>query len=221
MSLSNKVVTALQQPLNRAHVSQRDSYGSGKLDYIESHHAIREANRIFGHGGWLQKVISVDCRFDGENPSKKGQWLCSYTATVQVAVQDEAGNWIPREDVGYGNGFAKKPGEAHELASKEAVSDAVKRCLRTFGDPFGLVLYEKSDTKRAENMIERLSAAEAKRQGLSDQIKELLNGAGNVSDLDERWEVMQGDHMQRIPLSWHDSVKDIYETKREELSNVS
>jgi recombination DNA repair RAD52 pathway protein len=35
-------------------------------------------------------------------------------------------------------------GLAHESASKEAVTDALKRTLRTFGNPFGLALYDKS-----------------------------------------------------------------------------
>ena len=48
------------------------------------------------------------------------------------------------EDVGYGvgnsyNGF----GDAFESAAKEAVTDALKRCLRSFGNAFGNCLYDK------------------------------------------------------------------------------
>jgi hypothetical protein len=35
------------------------------------------------------------------------------------------------------------PGEAHESAIKEAETDAMKRALTTFGNPFGLALYDK------------------------------------------------------------------------------
>jgi hypothetical protein len=35
------------------------------------------------------------------------------------------------------------PGEAHESAIKEAETDAMKRALSTFGNPFGLALYDK------------------------------------------------------------------------------
>jgi hypothetical protein len=35
------------------------------------------------------------------------------------------------------------PGEAHEAAIKEAETDAMKRALATFGNPFGLALYDR------------------------------------------------------------------------------
>ncbi len=38
---------------------------------------------------------------------------------------------------------ATTPGEAHESAIKEAETDATKRALTTFGNPFGLALYDK------------------------------------------------------------------------------
>jgi DNA repair and recombination protein RAD52 len=50
---------------------------------------------------------------------------------------------VTRQDVGFGSGFAKMIGDAIEGATKEAVTDALKRCLRTFGHPFGLALYDK------------------------------------------------------------------------------
>ena len=38
---------------------------------------------------------------------------------------------------------ASQPGEAHELALKAAETDATKRALATFGNPFGLALYDR------------------------------------------------------------------------------
>jgi recombination DNA repair RAD52 pathway protein len=35
------------------------------------------------------------------------------------------------------------PGQAHELALKGAETDATKRALATFGNPFGLALYDR------------------------------------------------------------------------------
>ena len=51
---------------------------------------------------------------------------------------------VDREDVGAGHGYDVDCGLAHESAIKEAVTDALKRALRTFGNPFGLALYDKS-----------------------------------------------------------------------------
>ncbi len=50
---------------------------------------------------------------------------------------------ICREGCGSGQGRGKSPGEAHESALKEAETDAMKRALTTFGNPFGLALYDK------------------------------------------------------------------------------
>jgi hypothetical protein len=48
-----------------------------------------------------------------------------------------------REGTGAGGGFGQDMGEAHESAIKEAETDAMKRALMTFGNPFGLALYDK------------------------------------------------------------------------------
>ncbi len=50
---------------------------------------------------------------------------------------------ISREGHGSGHGWAVLPGEAQESAIKEAETDATKRALATFGNPFGLALYDK------------------------------------------------------------------------------
>ena len=50
---------------------------------------------------------------------------------------------ITREGCGSGEAKAPTPGEAHELALKAAETDATKRALATFGNPFGLALYDR------------------------------------------------------------------------------
>jgi recombination DNA repair RAD52 pathway protein len=50
---------------------------------------------------------------------------------------------ITREGWGSGQAKAFTPGEAHELALKAAETDATKRALATFGNPFGLALYDR------------------------------------------------------------------------------
>jgi hypothetical protein len=66
----------------------------------------------------------------------------AYTAKVRVSVR--AGDiTIVREGSGTGEGRAPTPGQAHELALKGAETDATKRALATFGNPFGLALYDR------------------------------------------------------------------------------
>jgi hypothetical protein len=50
---------------------------------------------------------------------------------------------ITREGCGSGEAKALSPGEAHEIALKAAETDATKRALATFGNPFGLALYDR------------------------------------------------------------------------------
>ncbi len=66
-----------------------------------------------------------------------------YVARVRVKVR--AGDHeICREGCGSGHGRGNTPGEAHQSALKEAETDAMKRALTTFGNPFGLALYDKA-----------------------------------------------------------------------------
>lgn len=136
----NSIKPLLDAKLDPKHVIKPSGSFGPKGDYIPGWHAIAEANRIFGHGGWS---YTIDLRQDDlrEGKTSKGdlQWQAAYTCVCTVTVGD-----VVRQDVGFGSGFAKGIGDAIEGATKEAATDALKRCLRTFGSPFGLALYDKS-----------------------------------------------------------------------------
>jgi hypothetical protein len=113
---------------------------------------IAEANRIFGFDGWQRQTIAVRCvaqaeRLIGARGTSRDQkpgWGVTYTARVRVTVT--AGGQVPlvREGSGAGHGIDVDLGQAHESALKEAETDAMKRALMTFGNPFGLALYDKA-----------------------------------------------------------------------------
>jgi hypothetical protein len=68
--------------------------------------------------------------------------FAAYTAKVRITVR--AGDiTIVREGSGTGEGSGATPGQAHEIALKSAETDATKRALATFGNPFGLALYDR------------------------------------------------------------------------------
>ena len=146
MSFKPEQVAALKEPLSTAHVRKREQSGR-KLDYIEGWHAIAEANRIFGFDGWTRETLSLTRV--SELPRKVGKvnardgWSVSYMAHVKVTVL--AGDRVVvREGTGTGHGIDVDLGLAHESAAKEAETDAMKRALMTFGNPFGLALYDKT-----------------------------------------------------------------------------
>jgi len=137
----DKVTVELKKKLDPAHVRPPAKFGP-KGDYLEGWHVISEANSIFGFGEWSYEISDIRCV--SERPrligsQNKDGWGVSYTAHVVVTV---AG--VRRGDVGAGHGYDVDCGLAHESAIKEAVTDALKRSLRTFGNPFGLALYDKS-----------------------------------------------------------------------------
>jgi len=136
----NAIKPMLDAKLDPANVRKPEGRYGPKGDWIEGWHAIAEANRIFGHGAWSYEIKRLDRDLLEQGTTAKGepQWVAAYTSVIRL---DVAGTI--REDVGFGSGFAKQPGDAIEGATKEAVTDALKRCLRTFGWPFGLALYDK------------------------------------------------------------------------------
>jgi len=150
----------LSKPLDKRHVKPPAKYGP-KGDYIEAWHAQAEANRVFGFGGWSQHVVALDCVHQEVRQigaDKKDGWAVSYNATVRVVVDG-----VTREDCGSGHGFGADLGLCHESASKEAVSDAMKRAFKSFGNPFGLALYDKSKANVEDTAAIEQQAAEAKR----------------------------------------------------------
>jgi DNA recombination protein Rad52 len=161
-TFSNDQLELLKAPLSRDVVKTRDQSGR-TLSYVEAWHVIAEANRIFGFGAWSSETLMTTCVVEKERTVGKQAdpgWGVTYNARVRVTV-----NGIWRDGVGTGHGIDRDLGQAHESAIKEAESDARKRALMTFGNPFGLALYDKtqanvvdeSDASR-QRYIERCKA---------------------------------------------------------------
>lgn len=137
----------LTAPLDKGVVRTRKQ-GGRNVSYIEGWHAIAEANRVFGFGKWDRVTeLSRLCEpYQAESQSGNKTWRASFMAKVKITVRPEdetSGHPVTREGVGYGSGSAKDVGDALESAIKEAETDAMKRALMTFGNPFGLALYDK------------------------------------------------------------------------------
>lgn len=145
MTFTPEQSAELAKPLNSAHVKPP---APGKFgDYIEGWKVIEEANRIFGFDGWTRETVSMietnreKMTLPGRNNSTYEQWRVGFVAKVRVTVHG-----VVREGTGFGSGMSKPEalGDAIESAVKEAETDAMKRALMTFGNPFGLALYDKT-----------------------------------------------------------------------------
>jgi DNA repair and recombination protein RAD52 len=141
----------LEGPLDRAKVKTRDQ-GGKTLSYVEAWHAIAEANRIFGFDAWARETVMLTetnrelVTLKTREGGTYEQWRVGYLAKVRITA-----GGVVREGTGFGSGMAKPEalGDAIESAAKEAESDAMKRALMTFGNPFGLALYDKTQ----ENVV--------------------------------------------------------------------
>jgi len=145
MTFAPDQLEMLTAPLDKARVATREQ-GGKTLSYIEAWHAIAEANRIFGFGQWDRETVEL--RQLGEPRDVSGKMRVGYSARVRITVR--AGDTvIIREGCGFGSGIDKDADQAHESALKEAESDAMKRALMTFGNAFGLALYDKTQANVA------------------------------------------------------------------------
>jgi DNA recombination protein Rad52 len=130
---------ALSGKLSPRHIKTRRDTNGQSLLYVEGWHVIAEANRVFGFDAWDRQTLSTECVWQGA--TRQRQHACSYVARVRVLVR--AGDVVVcREASGSGHGLGATPGAAHESAIKEAETDAMKRALITFGNSFGLALYD-------------------------------------------------------------------------------
>lgn len=136
----------LNQRLGPEFLSQRPGPGGGgrKLTYIEGWRVVDLANEVFGFNGWSTSVRSLDVDFLDVQP-ETGRCQCGVSAIVRITLQDGAYH----EDVGYGHAEGVRGKHAAlEKCKKEAITDSIKRGLKTFGRLLGNCLYDQHYTSQ-------------------------------------------------------------------------
>src|SRR5262249_6347824 len=135
MAFTDTQVLLLKAKLDPRYIRTRNSNGS-TLSYVEGWHAIAEPNRILGYEAWDRRTVSASGVW---TEAKAGIYPAVYPAKVRIIVR--AGEVrVVREGSGSCEATAATAGQAYELALKGAETDATKRALATFGNPFGLAL---------------------------------------------------------------------------------
>jgi len=186
-------IQQLKAPLDRGRISTRKQGGT-ELSYLEGWDDIATANRIFGYDQWdreLVELTQVEAR-DRTDEEKKG-YRASYHAKVRVTVHAEDRTTV-REGIGSGHGYGYSLGEAVESAVKEAETDAMKRALSTWGNQFGLCLYDKQQRGVAQSNGHNGSARKAEVTE-EDFIKFILACEKQILTLDpERVDIILANH---------------------------
>lgn len=180
--MGKELLSRLNQPLDPKQVKTRKKAGR-TLSYLAGFQAEAIANDVFEHK-WSSETVFIEKIFErvyetvDDNGIKREMIEVAYTAKVRVCVKID-NECIVREGTGAGNGISatKNQFDAHELAIKEAETDAKKRAFKSFGDRFGLSLYDKDlDLRKEYEQAKRydLEFVEIIRQIESEKNKENL-----------------------------------------------
>ena len=198
MPLSDAQIRQLNAKLDPKHVRIRKVNGA-ELHYVEGWHVIAEANRIFGHDAWDRRTLTTSCIWSGVS----GEFfVAAYSAKVRISVRAGEAT-VVRDGSGSGEGRGLTRGVAHELALKSAETDATKRALVTFGNPFGLPLYdrEQNGVRKPRNGKAQLGAkwvlrtpgsTEAnfdKPSEFAEALRKLMSEARDIEALFALWEL--------------------------------
>jgi recombination DNA repair RAD52 pathway protein len=141
--------TLLEGKLNKANVRSRRGANGRAVAYLEAWHVIDMANEVFGFGNWDAETVEMKREHEPVQipPSEehpKGGIVVTYSARVRVTVYSQDGSRkVVRERSGGHRGFGPTVGQAVEDCIKAAETDATKRAFVTFGNIFGLALYDR------------------------------------------------------------------------------
>jgi recombination DNA repair RAD52 pathway protein len=139
----------LDGKLDPANVKGRKGANGSKVSYVEGWYVVDLANHIFGFGNWdaettemLREHEPVVIPPTEEHP--RGGVVVTFSARVRLTVHSLDGSKkVVRERTGGHRGFGPTVGQAIEDAIKAAETDATKRAFVTFGNVFGLALYDR------------------------------------------------------------------------------
>ncbi|XP_028019294.1 DNA repair protein RAD52 homolog isoform X1 [Balaenoptera acutorostrata] len=184
------IQNALRQRLGPEYISSRMAGGGQKVCYIEGHRVINLANEMFGYNGWAHSITQQNVDFVDFNNGKFSVGVCAFVR-VQLKVRvmegtcclQALGRWESEqdgsyhEDVGYGvsEGLRSKA-LSLEKARKEAVTDGLKRALRSFGNALGNCILDKDYLRSLNKLPHQLplevDLTKAKRQDFEPSVEQ-------------------------------------------------
>lgn len=186
MSLTEEALkqirSRLDEKIPRDVVKQREGGGGRSFSYLEGHYVIARLNEIFGNGGWSYTTKHLEKAHTGMVKDKYNNEVhtAHYIAMVELVVP---GLNAVYGDVGYGDGSDKQnPGKAHELAAKEAVTDALKRCAKNLGMSMGLALYDKTQENVSDG--DGTSSSDKSRTGTRNSRRPAADKPASVASTD-------------------------------------
>jgi len=139
MSLSDYQLKTLFAPVNPKRIGQVRG-----MAHMEAWDIRRQLIRVFGFGGYSTETISLDLVAERETKQgERSRWTVVYRAQIRLTVYGPDRTVLGSWDDGAAGDSVNQPslGDAHDMAMKTALSQALKRCAVNLGDQFGLSLY--------------------------------------------------------------------------------
>jgi hypothetical protein len=130
----------LSKPLPKNAIKQREGGRGIMLDYLEGWWVKQNANKIFGIGNWSFEPYWEQMEHI-TLPDHKGKKTGFYTIPSKLTVTIGTEK-VVKSDIGITQYYGE---DGKEMAIKGCVTDSLKRCFASFGEQFGLLLYDKGD----------------------------------------------------------------------------
>ncbi|KAJ3410876.1 DNA repair protein rad52 [Chytridiales sp. JEL 0842] len=144
----HRIGSNLKKILGPEYMTTRAGPGGSKLTYLEGHKAITIAHEIFGFDGWSHSIVDTTIDFCDVS-RESGSVSVGVSAIIKVTLKDGTSH----EDYGYGSiENARSKAAAFEKAKKEAVTDGLKRALKSFGNVLGNCVYDKTTLQRLKGI---------------------------------------------------------------------
>lgn len=150
MGLTRAQFNGLVRPITKDRVA-KDPKG---FSHVEAWDIRRHLIRLFGFGGWDFTVVTCECiaewthppvnpNADPKHPDAKPRYSIGYRVIGRLTVRTADGETLCVYEDGATGDAMNQPsfGDAHDMALKTALSQALKRCAANLGDQFGLSLY--------------------------------------------------------------------------------
>ena len=156
-TLTAQQIKLLEAPLDPKRVKK-----SQGQSHLEGWDVRAHLTRIFGFGGWDETLLSVECIYEhlgNELKTDKKQWYVTYRCTMRLTIwgTDTEGNRAVAGiyEEGAIGGAENQPShaDAHDLAMKESMTQALKRCAINLGSQYGLSLYNDGSTASVAEVI--------------------------------------------------------------------
>ena len=159
-TLAPEQVEVLLRPIrsNRVLTAQGQSH-------IPAYDVVAHLSRLFGFEGWDKEVLSIELVGERSHQSTKDGkprtgWWVTYRCLMRLTIFDRHGRVVKVIEDGATGSSENQPsyGDAHDLAYKNAISYAIKRCAKDLGDQFGLSLYNRGSQKALVGKVLETSA---------------------------------------------------------------